>query len=282
MNSSNVGFHLALAETEIKDPGASGTLSVDKSLAVCNLVSAGAEARTLPLPVKEGIEIALFARTIAGTITLTVTGGLDLAGTTTFAFTAVNQFLMLKSFRKADGTLIWLKFADYETGSLSPTELGFLDGVTAGTGAASKALVLDSNGNVTMPAAPAAIDERNAEIVITTNVILAAENGRTYYLTLATGFTSTLPVPALGLHFRFKVAIAPTTAYIITTNASANILYGMTEERAGTAGVAGAAKNTFNFVANQAKIGDWVEFYSDGTNWYYHGMTDIAAGNTVA
>lgn len=165
---------------------------------------------------------------------------------------------------------------------LSSTEAGYIDGVTAGTGLASKALVLDSSGNVTMPAAPASIDQRNAEIVTTTNVILAAENGRTYYLTLAGGFTSTLPVPALGLFFRFVVATAPTTAYIITTNAGANLLYGMTEERAGTAGVAGAAQDTFNFVANQAIIGDWVEFMSDGTNWYYHGMTNIAAGNTVS
>lgn len=34
---------------------------------------------------------------------------------------------------------------------LSDAELGFLDGVTAGTGAVSKALVLDANGDVSMP-----------------------------------------------------------------------------------------------------------------------------------
>lgn len=122
----------------------------------------------------------------------------------------------------------------------------------------------------------------NSEVVITTNVITADESGKTFYLNLAGGFTSTLPAPALGLKFRFFVKTAPTTAYIITTNASANIMYGMMEERAGTAGVAGAARDTFNFVANQSIIGDWVEFESDGTNWYYHGMVDVAAGNTVA
>lgn len=121
-----------------------------------------------------------------------------------------------------------------------------------------------------------------AEVVTTTNVIAAAESGSTFYLSLAGGFTSTLPAPALGLYFKFVVKTAPTTAYIITTNAGADILYGMTEERAGTAGVAGAAQDTFNFVANQAIIADWVEFSSDGTNWYYHGMTNVAAGNTVS
>ncbi len=84
------------------------------------------------------------------------------------------------------------------------------------------------------------------------------------------------------MRFRFVVKTAPTTAYIITTNAGANLLYGMMEERAGTAGVAGAAQDTFNFVANVAIIGDWVEFVSDGTSWFYHGMVDVAAGNTVA
>jgi hypothetical protein len=166
---------------------------------------------------------------------------------------------------------------------LSDVEMAYLDGVTAGTGLASKALVLDSSGNVAMPAAPASIDERNAEVVITTNVIAASENGRTFYLNLAAGFTSTLPAPALGLRFRFIVKTAPTgAAYVITTNGSANIMYGMMLERAGGAGVAGAARDTFNFIHNQSIAGDWVEFWSDGTNWYYHGMVDVAAGNTVA
>lgn len=172
--------------------------------------------------------------------------------------------------------------AQAAVGTVSADEMAVLDGVTPGTGLASKALVLDSSGNLAMPAAPAAIDERNAEVVTTTNVIAASENGRTYYLNSAGGFTSTLPAPALGLRFRFVVKTAPTTAYIIVTNAGANLMYGMMLERAGTAGVAGAARDTFNFVANQAIIGDWVEFESDGTNWYYRGMVDVATGNTVA
>lgn len=122
----------------------------------------------------------------------------------------------------------------------------------------------------------------NVEVVTTTNVIDASESGKTFYLNLAGGFTSTLPAPAAGLRFKFIVKTAPTTAYIIVTTSGANLMYGMMEERAGTAGVAGAARDTFNFVANQSIIGDWVEFESDGTNWYYHGMVDVAAGNTVA
>ena len=121
----------------------------------------------------------------------------------------------------------------------------------------------------------------NSEVVTTTNVITAAESGETFFLNAAGGFTSTLPAPALGLRYRFIVKTSPTTSYVIVTTSSANIMYGMMEERAGTAGVAGSTEDTFNFVGGQSIVGDWVEFQSDGTNWYYHGMVDIAAGNTV-
>lgn len=142
-------------------------------------------------------------------------------------------------------------------------------------------LVVASGGTLTME--PGSAHVFSGEVVVTTNVITAAESGATFFLSLAAGFTSTLPAPALGLYFRFVVKTAPTGApYIITTNGGDNILYGMMEERAGTAGVAGAARDTFNFIHNQSIIGDWVEMWSDGTNWYYHGMVDVAAGNTVA
>jgi hypothetical protein len=42
---------------------------------------------------------------------------------------------------------------------LSSAEAGFIDGVTAGTGAASKAVVLDANGSVTFPAGTAGTTE---------------------------------------------------------------------------------------------------------------------------
>lgn len=138
---------------------------------------------------------------------------------------------------------------------------------------------IDSSGNLVFDSGQI----ENDEVVVTTNVILPEETGKTFYLSLAAGFTSTLPLPAIGLVYRFVVKTAPTGApYIITTNGGANLMYGMMEERAGGAGVAGAARDTFNFIHAQSIIGDWVEFKSDGTNWYYHGMVDVAAGNTVA
>ena len=120
------------------------------------------------------------------------------------------------------------------------------------------------------------------EAVTTTNVITASESGTTFFLNAVGGFTSTLPAPAAGLNFKFVVKTAPTTAYIITTNAGADVLYGVVVERAGTAGVAGAARDTVNFVASQAIIGDTYEFTCDGTNWYMKGIVDVAAACTFS
>lgn len=159
-----------------------------------------------------------------------------------------------------------LASANFDAVDLNVAEAALLSGITATASEINQACD----------------ESANSEVVITTNVITAAESGKTFFLSLAGGFTSTLPAPALGLRYRFIVKTNPTTAYLINTaTAGSNIMYGMMEERAGTAGVAGSAEGTFSFVANQSIIGDWAEFYSDGTNWYYHGMVDIAAGNTV-
>lgn len=120
------------------------------------------------------------------------------------------------------------------------------------------------------------------EVVTATNVIVASETGTTFFLDLVGGFTSTLPAPAIGLKFRFVVKTAPTTAYIITTNAGANILYGTINEITTTAGISVQAQDTLNFVASVALIGDWVEFESDGTNWYLHGVAQVDNGITVS
>jgi hypothetical protein len=147
MTANKIGNTLYLAQTEIHDPGNAGTISVDQSLAICNLVSAGAETRTLPLPYREGVIITFFARTIVGTITLTVTGGIDLNGTTTFAFSAVDQFLVLQSFKKADGTLIWLKISDYALGNLIPASSVFSNLTVTNN------LMMGDNANVAFNAA---------------------------------------------------------------------------------------------------------------------------------
>ncbi len=121
-----------------------------------------------------------------------------------------------------------------------------------------------------------------SEVVTAANVITALENDTTFYLDAAGGFTSTLPVPAIGLKYRFVIKTAPTTAYTITTNAGANILFGTINEITATAGISVQAQDTLNFVASTALIGDWVDVESDGTNWYVRGATQVDDGITAA
>ena len=119
------------------------------------------------------------------------------------------------------------------------------------------------------------------ETVTATNVIAESESGTTYFLNLAGGFTSTLPAPAAGANFKFIVKTAPTTAYIITTNGGANVIYGNLLDIVGEL-VAVVAQDTVNFVASTALVGDTAEFTSDGTNWYCKLRSGANGGITVA
>jgi len=122
----------------------------------------------------------------------------------------------------------------------------------------------------------------NQEIVTTTNVIGAGENGKTFYLNNADGFTSNLPSPAQGLKFKFVVKTPPTTAYIVVTDSGSNILYGTINEITTTTGVSIQAQDTLNFVASVSLAGDWVKFESDDDNWYVNGITQVDDGITVS
>ncbi len=120
MNPANVGHGLFIAQSQIPDPGASGTIVPDVSLGICNLVSATAESRTLGRPVTQGVIATLYMKTDGGDITLTVTGGFDQDGTTSYTFSATGQFLMLQSLY--DGTnYYWRKVADYASANASAT-----------------------------------------------------------------------------------------------------------------------------------------------------------------
>lgn len=291
-------------------PAAAGTLISDATVltAELNAVTGANGTAGVKLPVAAADEIVVVINTNASNNLLVY----PVAGSQINALGASNAFTVtpgqIAVFVGRSATLWYVAAAtDTVTGlTASAAELNYNDITTLGTGAASKSVVLDAGEDYTWPAtgiltygvlkdgagttlgATAAeinqyCDESaKTEVVTATNVIAATESGKTFFLDAIGGFTSTLPAPALGLQFRFIIKTAPTTAYIITTNAGADILYGHMLERAGTAGVAGAARDTFNFVANLAIVGDWVEFYSDGTNYYYHGMVDVAAGNTVA
>lgn len=150
MVPSQILPRLKFVDYTIADPGASGTIVVDRQFGVVPLVTATAESRTLPRPLRTGIEITVYMLTDGGDCTLTVTGGYNEDGDTTFTFDDAGEFAKFQSFY--DGTnYYWNKFADHTQNVLTQTEIGFLEDLTAGTGAASKAVVLDSSSNFTWP-----------------------------------------------------------------------------------------------------------------------------------
>ena len=129
-----------------------------------------------------------------------------------------------------------------------------------------------------------------AETLVTTEVLVASDAGKTLFLALAAGFQTTLPLNStfpVGGKLKFIVTIAPTTAYtIITNSADVNTMIGginelevdTTEDGPSTAGA-----DLFTFVASSlTSVGDWVEFTNNGTNWYFTGQTVLDGAVTLA
>ena len=148
MTANKINSDLFLAESEVPDPGSAGTIKFNKSLATCRLVSAGAEARTMADPTRGGAIAILAFYTDGGDVTVTFSTAYTEDGATTFVFSDVGQWAIFLSILVSPAVYAWRKVADYTLGDLSITELAALNGVTAGTAAASKAVILDSASSV--------------------------------------------------------------------------------------------------------------------------------------
>jgi len=98
------------------------------------------------------------------------------------------------------------------------------------------------------------------------------------------GFESTLPTAAAGLHFRFIVKTAATSNGYTITGTPADKIFG-TVACSGAEdtvnGVTADAADNVILVHGQAKVGDLVEFFSDGTNWYVTGNVNTYAAITA-
>lgn len=124
----------------------------------------------------------------------------------------------------------------------------------------------------------------STEVVTATNVITASESGKTFYLSAAAGFETTLPTAAAGLRFRFIVKTAPTSNGYTITGSPADKIQGTVACSGAEAtinGVTASDADNVILVANQALVGDLVEFYSDGTNWYVTGNVNTYAAITA-
>jgi hypothetical protein len=129
----------------------------------------------------------------------------------------------------------------------------------------------------------ASVPASGVEVVAATNVILAAESGKTFFLDAVAGFQSTLPAPAAGLKFTFIVKTAPTSnGYTIVTNGTTQkVLKGLAVISADAIGDVSAGGTTATFVHNQALPGDRIDMICDGTIWYMVGYAQVTAALTI-
>lgn len=121
-----------------------------------------------------------------------------------------------------------------------------------------------------------------SEIVTAANVLTSADCGATFYLNASAGFLTTLPSPTslAGCYFKLVVHTATSTNGYTIGTPTADIIDGMVVGRDGAAGVACSNEDLITLVNGQMVGADWIELRTDGTNWYVHGMVDIAAGFT--
>lgn len=124
-------------------------------------------------------------------------------------------------------------------------------------------------------------ENQNFEILTANKTITAAENDYTFYLDAAGGFTVDLAAPVAKFKSTIIVKTAPTTAYIITTNAGANLLFGTFLDTIGEL-VYFSAQDTLNFVASVSVVGDRLEIESDGINIYCKAFSGADGGITVS
>ena len=111
-----------------------------------------------------------------------------------------------------------------------------------------------------------------------TKVLLATDSGALVLMANASGIcTITLPAPDVGLHF--EIYAATEQAHKIQTDSEATILQGnYRHNSAGTTvlRVAVVDKKSITLDTSDRAIGDRLEFWSDGTNWYVDGIVNNA------
>jgi len=100
---------------EIVDPGAGGTIPVDRSFGLCSVVTAGSEARKIATPARAGIVISICLKTDGGDLAITGEGSEILNsgnGTETTATMAdAGDLLTLISINKG-ASIVWSPIAN--------------------------------------------------------------------------------------------------------------------------------------------------------------------------
>lgn len=177
-----------------------------------------------------------------------------------------------------------LAFAGYDTTgiNLANETLVDIDDVDS----SYKAFVYDTtNGNAKVMTVHDLAAQTDTEVVAAANTLGTDECGKTMFLNLAGGFTTTFPTPVAGCEFNFYVSTSPTTAYVLVSNGGADIIVvsiNELETDTGDDGVYDVNADTVNFVANTAVEGDYLKCTSNGTKWFCNGQSNADGGFTTS
>jgi hypothetical protein len=100
--------------------------------------------------------------------------------------------------------------------------------------------------------------------------LVAADNGKTFILNAAAGFTITLPaVTNTGWQAKFITGAAFATTNFVVASAEGDNMQGSMIVVGAVVDV--DAADQINFVATAENIGDFIEVFSDGTSWHVFG-----------
>jgi hypothetical protein len=102
-------------------------------------------------------------------------------------------------------------------------------------------------------------------------------NGKNYILDGGTGFGITLPVPTQGWRCKFTIGALFTTDFVFTAG-TADTFTGSVIE-AGVLQLVTAA-DIITVEDGTEVLGDFYEFWSDGTSTFVYGVTSTAASST--
>ena len=120
--------------------------------------------------------------------------------------------------------------------------------------------------------------------------LTVVDSGKTYVINAAaSGCTAAfkLPTPEAGLWFKFYIADTGSNDVTITCtsdgDSAANIGFHLGDVASSVYSVASAADvYTFGASSNNHTIGDWLEVFCDGTNWWGKGHAVVASSFTLA
>jgi hypothetical protein len=252
MDAHNALYNLFQARNyQHPDPGDAGTIYVKRQFTIVPLVSAASETRTLAVPTKDGIFVALNMATDGGDITLTVTSTFD--GTnSTITFDDAGDWVVLYSVQTAVGTYRWRVLAGGGTnvGLSAPTatitNANITTSNTTTAGITNATLGREQIGTTAVTAAGSAIGNA-ANLSYGRNFVTATDNTTGVILPVAVANATVEVIQSINAK---QLAVYPQVNSSIA-GLAANVAFNTGV--ANTAAQAGTTQNVyFKFMATNA------------------------------